>query len=166
MSMGHPLSWRKPRRNIESALAKKHLCFSNRLLTPSRERHPTFSAPKQCCLKSLRWPDSRESFQDSRNELLLAHCNLACSNVMKIEVSLRMDSREAPRFALRIAGPSKVRDAETTISICSGPSTSENCKIWQKSGFSQFWLHCFLCGWACRGCVHNCCRACMCAVLS
>ena len=49
---------------------------------------------------------------------------------------------------------------------CSGPSTSENGKIWQKSGFSQFWLHWFLCGWACRGCVHNCCRACMCAVLS
>ena len=49
---------------------------------------------------------------------------------------------------------------------CSGPSTSENGKIWQKSGFSPFWLHWLLCGWACRGCVHNCCRACMCAVLS
>ena len=49
---------------------------------------------------------------------------------------------------------------------CSRPSTSENGKIWQKSGFSPFWLHWFLCGWACRGCVHNCYRACVCAVLS
>ena len=54
----------------------------------------------------------------------------------------------------------------STSEHCSGPSTSENGKIWQKSGFSPFWLHWFLCGWACRGCVHNCCRACMCAVLS
>ena len=49
---------------------------------------------------------------------------------------------------------------------CSGPSTSENGKIWQKSGFSPFWPHWSLCGWASKGCVHSYCCVCMYAVLS
>ena len=33
-------------------------------------------------------------------------------------------------------------------------------------GSFTIWPHWFLCGWACRGGVHHCCRTCMCAVLS
>ena len=65
--------------------------------------------------------DSRESFQGSRPEPLFCEsrfqalkignrrfarrfARIACTYVMKIGVFLRIDSRESPRFALRIAG--------------------------------------------------------------
>ena len=72
-------------------------------------------------------PDSRESFQGSRTEPLFANrasggrgggglkiaIRANCSHVMKVGVFfLRTDSRESPRFALRIAGPSKCIDSQ------------------------------------------------------
>ena len=67
-------------------------------------------------------PDSRESFQGSRTEPLSCESRFGGlkvanrrfeairanrSHVARIGVSLRIDSRESSRFALRIAGPSK-----------------------------------------------------------
>ena len=42
-----------------------------------------------------------------RFEAIRAKFAANCSHVMNMEVSLRINSRESPRFALRIAGPSK-----------------------------------------------------------
>ena len=41
------------------------------------------------------------------------------SHVLKIGVSLRIDSRESPRFALRVAGLSKMNDGQ----FCAGFTT-------------------------------------------
>ena len=85
--------------------------------------------------QNLRWPDSRELFQGAQTEPLFLRIALrgpkncesqVCrfdairanrSHVMKIGGFLRIDSRESPRFALRIAGPSRVKTHLKPISI-------------------------------------------------
>ena len=69
-------------------------------------------------------PDSRESFRGSRIEPLFCESHFERlkianrrfeairanrSHIMKIGGFLRIDSRESPRFGLRIAGPSKFK---------------------------------------------------------
>ena len=82
-------------------------------------RHSNFQIEGQT-LKNLRWPDSRESFQELKpfkfanrasGGLKIANCSFEairanCQRIMRIGIFLRIDSCESPRFALRIRGPS------------------------------------------------------------
>ena len=79
---------------IGSQICTNRLIRTNRLRVPSRTL--SFCKSRFGALK----------FANQRLEAIRANC----SNVMKIWVFLRIDSRESPRFVLRIVGPSKPPD--------------------------------------------------------
>ena len=92
--------------SCRTPLAASFLVPDGGLVIPRVSGSESIAITFLCCAW-LRLPDSRELFQSYRTEpLLFFFANRA--NLMRNRVLLRINSRESPGLALRIARPSKV----------------------------------------------------------
>ena len=104
-------AWMRPRSPCaQNAPGRKHNAPAGSIATPKPHLGviPLPGSHNKTC-ESQVWGDSRESLERYEHRFFF----FSASRFMRI------DSRESPRFVLRIAGPSKIRSASFNLpSIC------------------------------------------------